>query len=44
MDVNSTTPENTHVIGAQDIFKHRNYCCSIETENITLNVVVVNVV
>ena len=35
------TPENTHVIGARDIFKQRNYCCNIEIENITLNVVCV---
>ena len=41
MDVSSTTPENTHVIGARDIFKHQNYCCNIEIKNITLNVVCV---
>ena len=41
MDMSSTTPENTHVIGARDIFKHQNYCCNIEIENITLNVVCV---
>ena len=35
------TPENMHVIGASDIFKHQNYCCNIEIENITLNVVCV---
>ena len=41
MDVSSTTPENTHAIGARDTFKHQNYCCNTETENITLNVVCV---
>ena len=41
MDMSSMTPENTHVIGELDIFKQRNYCCNIEIENITLNVVCV---
>ena len=36
------TPENTPATGTQDTFKHPNYCCNTEIENITLSVVCVN--
>ena len=29
------TPENMSATGAQDTFKHPNYCCNTEIENIT---------
>ena len=35
------TPENTPATGARDTFKHPNYCCNTEIENITLSVVCV---
>ena len=41
MDVSSMTPENTPATGARDTFKHPNYCCNTEIENITLSVVCV---
>ena len=37
----SMTPENTPATGAQDTFKHPNYCCNTEIENITLSVLCV---
>ena len=40
-DVSSMTPENTPATGARDTFKHPNYCCNTEIENITLSVVCV---
>ena len=41
MDVSSMTPENMPATGARDTFKHLNYCCNTEIENITLSVLCV---